>query len=60
MRNLMGALFHHAMRYEWIERNPREPVRQDAKRARVSDVLELAEHQLLLSKLRVSQLLALP
>ena len=22
IRNLMSAIFHHAMRYEWVERNP--------------------------------------
>ncbi len=47
----MSALFHHAMRYEWIERNPIKLVRQSAKREKVPDVLELHELQLLLSKL---------
>ena len=42
IRNLMSALFHHAMRYEWIERNPIKLVRQSAKREKVPDVLELA------------------
>ncbi len=41
IRNLMSALFHHAMRYEWIERNPIKLVRQSAKREKVPDVLEL-------------------
>ena len=40
IRNLMSALFHHAMRYEWIERNPIKLVRQSAKREKVPDVLE--------------------
>ena len=55
IRNLMSALFHHAMRYEWIERNPIKLVRQSAKREKVPDVLELAELQLLLSKLAVRE-----
>jgi integrase len=75
IRNLMSALFTHAMRYEWIDRNPIKLVRQSAKRERIPDVLELWELQLLLTKLgarertlalldagtglRVSELLAL-
>ena len=75
IRNLMSALFTHAMRYEWIDRNPICLVRQSAKHERIPDVLELWEVQLLLSKLgtcertlalldagtglRVSELLAL-
>jgi integrase len=75
IRNLMSAIFQHAMRYEWVERNPIRLVRQSAKRERTPDALELAELQLLLSKLddrertlvlldaatglRVSELLAL-
>ena len=31
------------MRYEWIDQNPIELVRQSAKREKVPDVLELAE-----------------
>jgi integrase len=41
--------------YEWIERNPIKLVRQSAKREKVPDVLELAELQLLLSKLSVRE-----
>ena len=48
IRNLMSALFHHAMRYEWVDHNPIKLVRQSAKRERVPEVLELAELQLLL------------
>lgn len=75
IRNLMSALYHHAMRYEWIDRNPIKLVRQSAKRESIPDVLELAELQLLLAHLaprertlvlldaatglRVSELLAL-
>jgi len=55
IRNLMSALFHHAMRYEWVDTNPIKLVRQSAKRERVPDVLELSEIQLLLSKLEVRE-----
>jgi integrase len=51
----MSAIFHHAMRYEWVERNPIKLVRQSAKRERTPDILELAELQLLLSKLAVRE-----
>jgi hypothetical protein len=49
----MSALFTHAMRYEWLDRNPIKLVRQSAKRERIPDVLELTELQLLLSKLGI-------
>jgi len=55
IRNLMSAIFHHAMRYEWIDSNPIKLVRQSAKREKVPDVLDLAELQLLLSKLSVRE-----
>jgi integrase len=55
IRNLMSALFTHAMRYEWSDRNPIKLVRQSAKRERIPDVLELAELQLLLSKLGIRE-----
>jgi integrase len=55
IRNLMSALFTHAMRYEWTDKNPIRLVRQSAKRERVPDVLELWEIQLLLSKLGVRE-----
>ena len=55
IRNLMSALFTHAMRYEWADRNPIKLVRQSAKRERIPDVLELVEIQLLLSKLGVRE-----
>lgn len=55
IRNLMSALFTHAMRYEWVDRNPIKLVRQSAKRERIPDVLELAEIQLLLNKLEIRE-----
>jgi hypothetical protein len=51
IRNIMSAIFHHAMRSEWVDRNAIKLVRQSAKRERTPDVLELAELQLHLSKL---------
>jgi len=51
VRNVMHALFNHAMRYEWAERNPITLVRQSAKRLRAPDVLEVNEIQALLSSL---------
>lgn len=75
IRNLMSALFNHAMQYEWMDRNPIRLVRQSAKRERTPDVLTAEEIKTLLSKLdgpyyvmaflaavtglRVSELLAL-
>jgi integrase len=75
LRNLMSALFRHAMRHEWTDRNPITLVRQSAKRQRTPAVLDADEIRLLLSRLeepystmvfiaastglRVSELLAL-
>jgi len=59
IRNLMSALFTHAMRYEWADRNPIKLVRQSAKRERIPDVLELAALLDAGTGLRVSELLAL-
>jgi len=75
IRNLLSALFNHAMRHEWADRNPIRLVRQSAKRERTPDVLTAEEIKSLLSKLegpyyvmtflaavtgmRVSELLAL-
>ena len=47
----MSALFSHAMRYEWTDKNPIKLVRQSAKRERIPDVLELARTSALLTKL---------
>lgn len=75
LRNLMSALFRHAMRHEWTDRNPIALVRQSAKRQRTPDVLDAQEIRSLLAELeepywtmvflaastglRVSELLAL-
>ncbi len=71
----MSAIFSHAMRYEWLNRNPIALVRQSAKRERLPDVLTAEEIGALLVELpepcrtaillaactglRVSELLAL-
>ena len=75
IRNVMSAIFSHAMRYEWLNRNPITLVRQSAKRERLPDVLTAEEIGALLRELpepcwtavllaactglRVSELLAL-
>jgi integrase len=75
LRNLMSALFVHAMRWEFTNANPVTLVRQSAKRERVPDVLTVPELKALLAELaepwrtavflavttglRVSELLAL-
>jgi integrase len=52
VRNVMHALFNHAMRHEWAARNPITLVRQSAKRQRTPDVLEVDETKALLSELK--------
>jgi integrase len=75
LRNLMHALYNHAVRWEFFDRNPMTLVRQSAKRTRVPDVLTVEEIGKLLEELadpwrtavyvavttglRVSELLAL-
>lgn len=51
IRNLMSALFSHAIRWEWTTRNPITSVRQSAKRQSVPAVLTPEELAALLSKL---------
>ena len=51
IRNLMSALFSHAIRWEWTERNPIKSVRQSAKRMRTPDVLTPDEIMALLKNL---------
>jgi len=52
MRNIMHAIFNHAIRWEWHERNPITHVRQSAKRAKIPVVLTVEEISALLSLLR--------
>ena len=75
VRNIMSALYAHAVRWEFFDRNPITLVRQSAKRKRTPDVLTAEELKSLLAELtgvyrvmvfvaattglRVSELLAL-
>ena len=51
IRNVMSVLFNHAIRYEWIARNPITLVRQSAQRRSIPPVLESYEIQCLLAQL---------
>lgn len=51
IRNIMSALFSHAIRYEWMHRNPITKVRASAKRLREPDVLTPAEFAALVDEL---------
>jgi integrase len=57
IRNIMHALFNHAIRYEWLSQNanPISKVRQSAKRERIPDVLEVFEFQALLQELSLRE-----
>lgn len=61
IRDATGALFNHAVRWEFAERNPINGpfkgagVRVMAKRERIPDVLEIAEAQLLLCSLEIRE-----
>ncbi len=52
IRNIMSAIFNHAMRYEWTTRNPITLVRQSAKRQRVPEILTAEEIKSLLAELQ--------
>ena len=52
IRNLMHAMFNHAIRWEWHDRNPISMVRQSAKRQRVPTVLNIEQIKSLLEHLR--------
>ena len=52
VRNIMSALYSHAQRWEFCERNPITLARQSAKRKRPPDVLTADELKALLSELR--------
>jgi integrase len=62
IRSVMSAIFTHAMRYEWADRNPIALVRQSAKREKLPNVLTADEIGALLSELpepcRTAMLLA--
>jgi integrase len=51
IRNIMSAVFNHAIRHEWMDRNPITKVRVSAKRLREPDVLTPAEFASLVPEL---------
>lgn len=51
IRNILSALYQHAIRQDWIDRNPIRGVRQSAKRQEEPDILEPQEIQSLLAEL---------
>jgi integrase len=51
IRNIMSAVFNHAIRYEWTHRNPITKVRASSKRLREPDVLTPGEFSALVEEL---------
>lgn len=61
IRNLMSALFNHAIRWEFTDRNPitgpvrGSGVRQSSKRERIPEILEVDEMRALLAELALRE-----
>jgi len=51
IRNLMSAMYSHAIRWEWADKNPISSVRQSAKREHAPDVLTAEEIMAILNEL---------
>jgi len=51
IRNIMSALYSHAIRWEWAEKNPITSVRQSSKRQKAPDVLTPEEIAAILKQL---------
>ena len=51
-RNIMSAVFNHAVRWEWLDVNPIRMVRQSAKRTRMAIVLSIEQIAALLRILK--------
>lgn len=51
LRNIMSALFNHAIRFEWLDKNPITLVRQSAKREYIPDILDVEELRSLITEL---------
>ncbi len=51
IRNIMSAIYSHAIRWEWTEKNPITKVRQSAKRQKAPDVLTPEEIMAFLKEL---------
>jgi integrase len=52
LRNIMSAVYSHAIRWEWATRNPITYVRQSAKRRRIPIVLTIEQIRAFLSNLK--------
>jgi integrase len=61
IRNTMSALYNHAIRWEFTDKNPitgpvrGSGVRQSSKRERIPDLLEVEEFQLLQAELKIRE-----
>jgi integrase len=55
IRNVMSVLFNHGLRYELLDRNPVQWVRQSAKRKKIPSVLEIKEVRSLLGALALRE-----
>ena len=51
VRNIMSALFSHAIRFEIADKNPMKAVRQSAKRRRIPVILDASELRMLFGEL---------
>jgi len=51
IRNIMSAVFSHALRFEIADKNPITPVRQSAKRSKIPVILDAAELRRLFDEL---------
>ena len=51
----MSAVFNHAMRHEWLDRNPISKVRTSSKHLRETDVLAPEEFAALLPELNIRE-----
>ena len=52
IRNIMSALYSHAIRWEWATRNPLTHVRQSAKRRKIPLILSILQIKAFLSHLK--------
>jgi integrase len=55
IRNIMSAVFSHAIRFEIADKNPITPVRQSAKRTKVPVILDPAELKSLFGELGIRE-----
>jgi len=55
IRNILSAIFAHAVRWGWVKQNPIKAVRQSAKRVRVRPILSGEELRVLYSALRTRE-----